>query len=340
MATVPQVTTAVIGAGAWGTALAALLAANGQSTRLWGRNAEQMAQMEATAATRYLPGVVLPRTLMISSDLAAVLNGVQDLLLVVPSHAFRQTLELIAPHIQPHIQPQRRLLWASKGFEPGSGRLLHQIVEDQFGDRFPMAVISGPTFALEVAKGMPTAITVASRDQTLAAEVAQRLHNDRFRAYTSADVVGVEIGGAVKNILAIAAGIADGLGFGANARAALITRGLSEVMRLGEALGGHRETLMGLAGLGDLVLTCTDDQSRNRRFGLALGRGSDMATARATINQVVEGIEAAKEARRLAQTLNIEMPITEQVYQVLYNNLSPREAVTHLLTREQKSECR
>lgn len=335
MAAAPQVTTAVIGAGAWGTALAALLAANGQPTRLWGRSAEQMTQMAATASSpRYLPGVELPHTLAVSSDLATVLAGARDLLLVVPSHAFRQTLELIAPHMQPNM----RLLWASKGFEPETGRLLHQIVEDQFGDRFPMAVISGPTFALEVAKGMPTAITVASRDQALAAEAAQRLHNDRFRAYTSADVTGVEVGGAVKNILAIAAGIADGLGFGANARAALITRGLTEVMRLGEALGGQRETLMGLAGLGDLVLTCTDDQSRNRRFGLALGRGSDMAAARASINQVVEGIEAAKEARRLAQSLNIDMPITEQVYQVLYNNLSPREAVTHLLTREQKSE--
>lgn len=334
MAAVPQVTTAVIGAGAWGTALAALLADNGQPTRLWGRDAGQMAQMAATAASRYLPGVTLPPTLEIGSDLAAALGDGQDVLLVVPSHAFRQTLELIAPHLQDDV----RLLWASKGFEPGSGRLLHQIVEHQFGDRFPMAVISGPTFALEVAKGMPTAITVASEDQRFATEIAQRFRNDRFRAYTSADVIGVEVGGAVKNILAIAAGIADGLGFGANARAALITRGLTEVMRLGEALGGQRETLMGLAGLGDLVLTCTDDQSRNRRFGLALGRGSDMVAARASINQVVEGIEAAKEARRLAQSLKIDMPITEQVYQVLYNNLSPREAVTHLLTREQKSE--
>ena len=333
--TSPQVVTAVIGAGAWGTALAALLAGNGQPTRLWGRNAEQMAEMASTrSASRYLPGVTLPSTLEISSDLASVLEGARDLLLVVPSHAFRQTLELIAPY----MQQDTCLLWASKGFEPGSGRLLHQIVEDQFSDCFPMAVISGPTFALEVAKGMPTAITVASRDQSFAAEIAQRLHNDRFRAYTCADMVGVEIGGAVKNILAIAAGIADGLGFGANARAALITRGLSEVMRLGEALGGQRETLMGLAGLGDLVLTCTDDQSRNRRFGLALGRGNDMASARASITQVVEGIEAAKEARRLAQSLNIDMPITEQVYQVLYHNLSPREAVTRLLTREQKSE--
>ncbi len=335
MAAVKQVTTAVIGAGAWGTALAALLATNGQSTRLWGRDAVQMAQMAATASSpRYLPGVKLPQSLEISSDLLTVLKGASDVLLVVPSHAFRQTLEMIAPHLQHGV----RLLWASKGFEPETGRLLHQIVEDHFGDRYPMAVISGPTFALEVAKGLPTALTVASSDRALAAELAQRLRNDRFRAYTSNDVAGVEVGGAVKNILAIAAGIADGLGFGANARAALITRGLNEVMRLGEAMGGQRETLMGLAGLGDLVLTCTDDQSRNRRFGLALGRGSDMAVARASINQVVEGIEAAKEARRLAQLLNIDMPITEQVYQVLYNNLSPRAAVTHLLTREQKSE--
>ncbi len=335
MAAAIQTTTAVIGAGAWGTALAALLAANGQPTRLWGRSVEQMAQMALTASTpRYLPGITLPPSLTISSDLASVLDGAGDLLLVVPSHAFRQTLELIAPQMQAGM----RLLWASKGFEPGTGRLLHQIVADHFGDAFPVAVISGPTFALEVAKGMPTAITVAANDPLLAADVAQRLKNDHFRAYTSSDMVGVEVGGAVKNILAIAAGIADGLGFGANARAALITRGLNEVMRLGEALGGQRETLMGLAGLGDLVLTCTDDQSRNRRFGLALGRGGDMVAARASIDQVVEGIEAAKEARRLAHALNIDMPITEQVYQVLYHNLSPRVAVTQLLTREQKSE--
>jgi len=331
----PQVPTAVIGAGAWGTAMAALLAGNGQPTRLWGRNADYMAVVASThTSPRYLPGIKLPASLVAGSDLAEVLADIKDLLLVTPSHAFRQTLEAVAPY----LSDNSRLIWASKGFEPGTGRLLHEVVENMFGQRFLTAVISGPTFALEVARGMPTAVTVASSDQAFAAEIAQRLRNPHFRAYTSRDVVGVEIGGSVKNILAIAAGIADGLGFGANARAALITRGLSEVMRLGEALGGHRETLMGLAGLGDLVLTCTDDQSRNRRFGLALGRGNDMAAARASIDQVVEGIEAAKEARRVARSLNIEMPIIEQVYQVLYHNRSPRDAVSQLLHRQQKAE--
>lgn len=335
MTTIPQVPTAVIGAGAWGTALASLLAGNGQPTFLWGRSSDYLSLIAKThTSPRYLPNISLPESLNASSDLAEVLSQARDVLVVIPSHAFRQTLEAIAPH----LNDDSRLMWASKGFEPETGRLLHAVVEDMFGKRFPTAVISGPTFALEVAKGMPTAVTVASADQAFATEIAQRLHSETFRAYTSSDVVGVEVGGSVKNILAIAAGIADGLGFGANARAALITRGLTEVMRLGEALGGHRETLMGLAGLGDLVLTCTDDLSRNRRFGLALGRGNDMKEARDSIDQVVEGIEAAKEARRVAESLNIEMPIIDQVYQVLYNNRSPHEAVTQLLHRQQKPE--
>ncbi|MFC1748842.1 NAD(P)H-dependent glycerol-3-phosphate dehydrogenase [Pseudomonadota bacterium] len=335
MATTPQVSTAVIGAGAWGTAMASLLAGNGQETHLWGRNSDYMSIVASShTSPRYLPDIPLPKNLIASADLAETLSCVQDVLLVTPSHAFRQTLEAI----EPYLNDSSRLMWASKGFEPGTGRLLHEVVDDMFGSRFPTAVISGPTFALEVAKRMPTAVTVASNNHSFAAEIAQRLHSEHFRAYTSSDVLGVEIGGSVKNILAIAAGIADGLGFGANARAALITRGLNEVMRLGEALGGQRETLMGLAGLGDLVLTCTDDQSRNRRFGLALGRGNDMKAARDSIDQVVEGIEAAKEARRVAESLNIEMPIIDQVYQVLYNNRSPHDAVTQLLHREQKAE--
>ncbi len=335
MNTAPLVPTAVLGAGAWGTALAALLAANGQPTRLWGRNEAHLQEMaDSGINSHYLPDIKLPKALQFEADLAIAAAACQDLLLVVPSHAFRQTLEAV----EPFISPETRLIWASKGFEPKTGRLLHQIVEDVMGETRAMAVITGPTFALEVAKGLPTALTVASKDQDFASEIAARLHNDTFRAYTSTDVVGVEVGGAVKNILAIAAGIADGLGFGANARAALITRGLSEVMRLGEALGGHKETLMGLAGMGDLVLTCTDDQSRNRRFGLALGRGESIADARASIKQVVEGIDATREAHHLANTLGIDMPITEQVYQVLFNNCSPRKAVHHLLTRVQKAE--
>lgn len=336
MNVVPQVPTAVLGAGAWGTALAALLAGNGQPVRLWGRNAAHLQEMAASGInSRYLPEISLPESLKYERDFEAAIRSSHDLLVVVPSHAFRQTLEAA----RQYVSPETRLIWASKGFEPETGRLLHQIVEDVFGTTQPNAVITGPTFALEVAKGMPTALTVASSDQSFAAEIAARLHSDTFRAYTSTDVIGAEVGGAVKNILAIAAGISDGLGFGANARAALITRGLSEVMRLGEALGGHKESLMGLAGLGDLVLTCTDDQSRNRRFGLALGRGGSIEAARASIKQVVEGIDATREARHLAASLGIDMPITEQVYQVLFKQCSPRDAVHHLLTREQKAEA-
>jgi len=335
MTATPQVDTTVIGAGAWGTALANLLAGNGQPACLWGRNASHLQEMaDSRINSYYLPSVVLSEALRFESDLAAAVAYAQDLLLVVPSHAFRQTLEAI----KPYVSESTRLIWASKGFEPDTGSLLHQVAEDVLGATRPMAVITGPTFALEVARGLPTALTVASTNQAFAEEIAARLHNDTFRAYTSADMPGVEVGGAVKNILAIAAGISDGLGFGANARAALITRGLTEVMRLGGALGGHKETLMGLAGLGDLLLTCTDDQSRNRRFGLALGRGQSIAEARASINQVVEGIDAAREAHRLAESLGIEMPIIEQVYQVLFNQCSPHEAVHHLLTRQQKAE--
>lgn len=335
MRDVPQIATTVIGAGAWGTALAALLAGNGQPTRLWGRDAEQLRRMAASGVNQdYLPDIPLPPALQFEPELHRAVSTARDLLLVVPSHAFGQTLAAL----RPHIGPSTRLAWASKGFEPETGRLLHQIVEQVIGPKCPMAVITGPTFALEVARGLPTALTVASADQAFANEFAARLHNQAFRAYTSTDMIGAEVGGAVKNILAIAAGIADGLGFGANARAALITRGLTEIMRLGEALGGHKETLMGLAGLGDLVLTCTDDQSRNRRFGLALGRGQSLEAARATIKQVVEGIDATREAHHLALSLGIEMPITEQVYKVLFEGASPRAAVHDLLTREQKAE--
>lgn len=335
MTAIPQVATTVFGAGAWGTALATLLAGNGQPVCLWGRNAGHLQEMaDSRVNSHYLPGVVLSESLRFESDLAVAVASAQDLLLVVPSHAFRHTLEAI----KPYVSESNRLIWASKGFEQETGRLLHQVAEDVLGATCPIAVITGPTFALEVAKGLPTALTVASTHQAFAAEIATRLHNDTFRAYTSFDVPGVEVGGAVKNILAIAAGISDGLGFGANARAALITRGLTEVMRLGEALGGQKETLMGLAGLGDLLLTCTDDQSRNRRFGLALGRGQSISEARASINQVVEGIDAAREVHRLAESLAIEMPITDQVYRVLFDQCPPREAVHHLLTRQQKAE--
>ena len=326
---------AVLGAGSWGTALAILLARNGYPVHLWAHHPTHAEGMQGTRSNaRYLPGIHFPELLQVSSDLAEVITRSDDILVVVPSHAFRQTLQ----HIKPHLSAPHRLAWATKGFEHGSCKLLHQVAHEELDDLMPMAVISGPTFAKEVASGLPGAVTVASKNPDFATEVAAMLHSERFRAYTSDDVVGVEVGGAVKNALAIAAGIADGLGFGANTRAALITRGLAEVMRLGVALGGQRETFMGLAGLGDLVLTCTDDQSRNRRLGLALGRGDNQAQAKKDIGQVVEGVITAQEVHTLAQRQGVEMPIVEQVYRVLYENESPRGAVDALLGRDIKPE--
>lgn len=326
---------AVLGAGSWGTALAVLLARNGCVTRLWGRDIQHLAAIRSSRENvRYLPGVKLPDRLEIHSDLTHALESVQDILLVVPSHAFRQSVHTIVPH----LHQGARLAWATKGMEPGTGKLLHQVVTEEAGAQVAVAVVSGPTFAQEVAAGLPTAITVASDSPSFAKDLAGYLHNDTFRAYTSDDITGVELGGAIKNVLAIAAGIADGLGFGANTRAALITRGLAEMMRLGTALGGRRETFMGLAGLGDLVLTCTDNQSRNRRFGLELARGAGLTDILQRIGQVVEGVQTAKEVLRLATQAGVEMPIAHQVYRVLHENCAPRDAVHALLAREQKPE--
>lgn len=325
---------AVLGAGSWGSALAIQLARNGVTTLLWGRDGEAMAQMAVERCnTRYLPGSPFPERLTPAADLAATLALADHVLLAVPSHAFRDTLRTIAPQ----LKPGSHLGWATKGLESGSGKLLHQVIAEELGEGQSSAVISGPTFAAEVAHGLPTAVTIAGTPEAAALYTAC-LHGGAFRAYTSSDVTGVEIGGACKNVLAIAAGIADGLGFGANTRAALITRGLAEMMRLGVALGGQAETFMGLAGLGDLVLTCTDDQSRNRRIGLALGRGERLTEALAAIGQAVEGVKSAPELHRLAQERGIEMPITEQVYRVLHQGLAPQQAVEALLGREQKAE--
>lgn len=326
---------AVLGAGSWGTALAVLLARNGQPTVLWGRNAEFMAQLAQTRRnSRFLPDAAFPENLQTTDDLARALGVASDCLIAVPSHGFRDTLQLLAPHAPSSL----RIACATKGMEPGSGSLPHQIAQEVLGAAHSFAVISGPTFAREVAAGLPTAVTVASKNAEFSADLAARLHSDGFRAYTSDDVTGVELGGAIKNVLAIAAGIADGLGFGANTRAALITRGLAEMMRLGVALGGQRETFMGLAGLGDLVLTCTDDQSRNRRLGLALARGTPLADALRDIGQIVEGVATAREVMRLAKAHAIEMPISEQVCSVLHEGKTPRNAVHALLAREQKAE--
>jgi len=325
---------AVLGAGSWGTALAILLVRHGAAVRLWGHLAVEIERLQRDRENRqYLPGVSFPAELEPLTDLDAAVAGVDEVLLVVPSHAFRAVTEALAPRLAPGVP----VSWATKGFEPNTGRLLHEVAAEVLPGR-PLAVLSGPSFAREVAEGLPTAITVAANDPAHAERVAGYLHGEAFRAYTSDDLIGVQVGGAAKNVMAIAAGIADGLGFGANARAALITRGLAEITRLGLALGGRAETFMGLAGLGDLTLTCTDDQSRNRRMGLALARGLSVAEARAEIGQEVEGVATAREVYRKSRELGVEMPITEQTYRVLYEGLAPLTAVQALLGRRQRAE--
>ena len=330
----PKPIIAVLGAGSWGTALAILLARNGAEIRLWGHLESEISALQQDGENRiYLPGIPFPEGLSCTTDLTTAIDGANEVLVVVPSHAFRQVLTTLAPL----LKKETSLSWATKGMEPKTGKLLHTVARETLGDR-ELAIISGPSFAKEVAKGLPTAITVASSSPAHAERLAGYLHSDCFRAYTSKDIVGLEIGGAAKNVMAIAAGIADGLGFGANTRAALITRGLAEIMRLGTALGGHPETFMGLGGLGDLVLTCTDDQSRNRRMGLALARGLSIDEARKEIGQEVEGVMAAREVHNKARELGVDMPITEQTYRVLYEGLDPRQAVHNLLERRQKAE--
>ena len=325
---------AVIGAGSWGTALAILLAREGHPTQLWGRDAAQLGAMRtARRNLRYLPDAPFPESLQVSADLAQALQGARDALIAVPSHAFRATLERIRPLLAAHT----RIAWATKGFEIDSGLLPHQVVREVLGAT-PGAVLSGPTFAKEVGAGLPTAMTIASRDEQFARDLAHKLSGSSFRAYTQTDIMGVEVGGAVKNVIAIGSGIADGMGFGANTRVALITRGLAEMMRLGVKLGAQRETFMGLAGLGDLVLTCTDDQSRNRRFGMALGRGEMPAQAQSAIHQVVEGVSAARAVYDVAQRLQVDMPICREIYGIMYENKPVRAAVQALMGREVRSE--
>jgi glycerol-3-phosphate dehydrogenase (NAD(P)+) len=276
---------------------------------------------------RYLPGVDFPPALELQHDLAAAIDGADDVLIVVPSQAFRAVLEGLAD------LPVRRLAWATKGFELASGLLPYQVVQQVLRRPLPTAVLSGPTFAREVGAGLPSALTIASTDEGYAQALAESISTDTFRAYTSSDVVGVEVGGATKNVFAIGAGISDGLGYGANTRIALITRGLAEMTRLGLALGGRKETFMGLAGMGDLVLTCTDDQSRNRRFGLALARGASTEQARRQIGQVVEGFNAARAVHEVAERLRVPMPIIDQIYGVLHAHVEPRAAVAALMGR-------
>ena len=326
----------VLGAGSYGTALAFCLARNRVPTYLWGRDQVQMEEMaQARANVKYLPDARFPDDLHIETDLQQALANSDDILVVVPSHGFGATLQAI----KPYLEPRHRIIWATKGLEPKTGRLLLEVANELLGESIPKAVLSGPTFAKEMVAGLPTAISLSSEDQELADTFAAKLHCSKsFRVYQNPDLIGVQLGGAVKNVIAIGAGLADGLGFGANARTALITRGLAELSRLGVSMGARPETFMGMAGLGDLVLTCTDNQSRNRRFGLALGSGMDVQQAINSIGQVVEGYRNTEEVHILANRMDVEMPICEQIYQVLYQGKPAKDAAMTLLGRDPTAE--
>ena len=325
---------AVLGAGSWGTALATLAARNGVPTRLWGRDAAALASMAASRRNqRYLPDLELPAGLAFEPDLAKAVRGATTVLIVVPSHAFAQMLDELAPLLDAGTS----IAWATKGFEPGTGRFLHELVAEKLPGR-AAAVLTGPSFAREVAAGMPSAVTVHAENEAFAQHLADLLHAPNFRVYTGNDVLGAELGGAMKNVLAVATGVADGMQLGLNARAGLITRGMNEMLRLGVALGAKPETLMGLSGLGDLVLTCTGDLSRNRRLGLALGQGVGIQAAVAQIGQVVESVVTANEVVRLADKHGLDLPISKGVRAVLRGEVTPVEGMQALMAREQKPE--
>jgi glycerol-3-phosphate dehydrogenase (NAD(P)+) len=330
----------VLGAGSYGTALAICLARNGHETLLWGRDAQQVDDMvNARENTKYLAGYTFPDSLQVTNDLRLAINASDNVLVVVPSHAFGNMLKQIKRELDKSANPNLKVAWATKGLDPQSGDLLQDVARNILGDNIALAVLSGPTFAKEMAAGLPTAISLSSTDDEFAVTLSTLLHCEKcFRVYPNKDFIGVQLGGAVKNVIAIGAGIADGIGFGANARTALITRGLAEMTRLGVALKADPATFMGMAGLGDLVLTCTDNQSRNRRFGLALGKGVGVEQAMTDIGQVVEGYRNTKEVYMLAQRMNVEMPIVEQVYQVLYQDKEAKLAAADLLSRDQTQE--
>jgi glycerol-3-phosphate dehydrogenase (NAD(P)+) len=325
----------VLGAGAWGTALAIRLSQRGP-VRLWTRSRDHALALNDTRSNqRYLPGHAFPANLLATADLAEAADGADCLICAVPTNALRQLA--LALREQDLRHP---LVWLCKGFETGSRKLPHQVLNEAWPDHPDAAVLSGPSFAQEVARGLPAAVTVASLDVDFARHMAQELHDPKFRLYASTDVVGVELGGALKNVIAIAAGISDGLGFGLNARAALVTRGLAELSRLGHKLGGRSETFMGLSGMGDLILTCTGDLSRNRQLGLRLAAGESLEGALRELGHVAEGATTALEAAQLAWELEVDAPITTAVAQILRQELPPKEAVSALLSRELKDEGR
>ncbi|HET6545447.1 MAG TPA: NAD(P)H-dependent glycerol-3-phosphate dehydrogenase [Rhodanobacteraceae bacterium] len=325
---------AVLGAGSWGTALAVLLARRGIAVTLWGRTPQAIVDMAgARRNARYLPTLEFPEALQLSAALETTIRDAGTVLIAVPSHAFGALLDAAAAW----IEPAAGIAWATKGFDPASGRFLHELVAECLPEH-PGAVLTGPSFAREVAAGLPTALTIHSSDADFAQHLADLLHTPKFRAYTGTDVIGAELGGAMKNVLAVAVGVSDGMQLGLNARAGLITRGLAEMMRLGCALGARPETLMGLAGLGDLVLTATGDLSRNRRLGLSLGRGEPLAKAIADIGQVVESLQTVDTVMKLAARCGVELPISTLVQRVLHEELTPEQAMRLLLGREQKAE--
>lgn len=331
-------TAAVLGAGSWGTALAIQLANNGHVVKLWGHDAEHVAALQKDRENkRYLADKTFPDTLATETTLAEAIDDSDFILSVVPSYAMRETCEKLKTLAKTSTLANK-FVWASKGFEKQTKMMMHQVVKDVLGKDIQSAVLSGPSFAKEVASSLPTAITLASNDFDYAKELATYFHSDNFRVYVSDDVIGVELGGTVKNVLAIAAGIVDGLGFGANARAALITRGLAEMMRLGVALKANPKTLMGLAGMGDLVLTCTDNQSRNRRLGLALAQGKTAKQYMGELGQAVEGFHAAQVVHEIAKDHNVDMPICNQVWNVLSEKMDLKTAIAQLLGREMKQE--
>ncbi len=323
---------AVLGAGAWGSALAVHFATR-QEVTLWTRSethAQAMAAGHQNA--RYLPGIDFPADLRIAHKLDEAIQYAELVLVAVPTGALRGLLKQLFEH-----GIRCPLIWVCKGFEEGTGKLPHEIVAETLPG-IPSGVLSGPSFAIEVAKGLPSAMTLASHHPLITGDIAHRLHGGTLRIYTSDDVVGIELGGAIKNVIAIAAGISDGLGFGHNARAALITRSLAEITRLGLTLGGHMETFMGLSGMGDLILTCTGDLSRNRQVGLRLAKGETLQDIIAGLGHVAEGVTTAPEVLRLAERHGVDMPITRAVNRVLYEHVPPRQAVEELLHRNQKAE--
>ncbi|KYP95938.1 glycerol-3-phosphate dehydrogenase [Sodalis-like endosymbiont of Proechinophthirus fluctus] len=326
----------VIGAGSYGTALAITLARNGHEVLLWGHDPAHIQELEAARCNQdFLPDLPFPSTLRLEASLPTALAASRDVLIVVPSHVFGSVLT----KLKPYLRQDARIVWATKGLEANTGRLLQEVARDVLGDEIPLAVLSGPTFARELAAGLPTAIVLAATDATFSADLQRLLHCSKsFRVYNNPDLIGVQLSGAVKNVIAIGAGISDGIGFGVNARTALITRGLVEMSRLGASMGAEPITFVGIAGLGDLVLTCTDNQSRNRRFGMLLGQGAGVEDAQEKIGQVVEGYRNTKEVLALANRYGVEMPITEQIYQVLYQNKNAHQAALTLLSRAQKDE--